>query len=297
VNTEPIIAVNTLAYHGHDLRTALREISELGATYVEPALISSYYEEFTEEYFTPENANELCRFMTENGLKMVALGAHMDLGQAGSTDAFKRRMEFAKALGAKFVHTNAARVSEEPFFLKNIEALIPVAEDLDLIITLENPGDGTENIVSTGKAGAALIVRIGSQRVRLNYDFSNVFSYSKGRVKPEDDFRYALPFSAHFHLKEIKPAGAEWAFVEIGKGVTDYGGILKALAQEEPIPPMSIELPLRFKRNTECAERIPGLYQSGTESRLKRTAGMCGVFCAWLASTRRGLRSSFPVGI
>ena len=259
MNTEPIIAVNTLAYHGYDLKTALREISGLGAAYVEPALISSYYEEFTEEYFTPENANELCRFVSENGLKMVALGAHMDLGQAGSTDAFKRRMEFAKALGAKFVHTNAARVSEEPFFLKNIEALIPVAENLDLIITLENPGDGTENIVSTGKAGAALIVRIGSQRVRLNYDFSNVFSYSKGRVKPEDDFRYALPFSAHFHLKEIKPAGAEWAFVEIGMGVTDYGTILKALAQEEPIPPMSIELPLRFKRDAEYQIRLePG---------------------------------------
>jgi len=259
VNTEPIIAVNTLAYHGYDLKTALSEISKLGAPYVEPALIASYYEEFAEEYFTPENANELCRSVSENGLKMVALGAHMDLGQAGSADAFKRRMEFAKALGAKFVHTNTARVSGEAFFLKNIEALIFVAEDLDLIITLENPGDGTENMVSTGKAGAALIERIGSQRVRLNYDFSNVFSYSKGTVKPEDDFRYALPFSAHFHLKEIKPAGAEWAFVEIGRGVTDYGAILKALAQEEWIPPMSIELPLRFKRDAEYQIRLdPG---------------------------------------
>lgn len=259
MNTQPIIAVNTLAYHGYDLKTALKEISELGATYVEPALISSYYEEFSEGYFTPENANELCRFLSENGLKMVALGAHMDLGKPGSAKAFKRRMEFAKALGAKFVHTNTARVSEEPLFLKNIEALIPVAEDFDLIITLENPGDGEENIVGNGKAGAALIERIGSQRVRLNYDFSNVFSYSKGRVKPEDDFRYALPFSAHFHFKEIKPAGTEWAFVEVGKGVTDYGAILKALAQEKWIPPMSIELPLRFKRDAEYQIRLdPG---------------------------------------
>ncbi len=259
MNTEPIIAVNTLAYHGHDLKTALREISELGAMYVEPALISSYYEEFTEEYFTPENANELRRSVSENNLKVVALGAHMDLGQERSTDAFKLRMEFAKTLGVKFVHTNTARVSDEALFLKNIEALIPVAEDLDLIITLENPGDGTENMVSTGKTGAALIERIGSQWVRLNYDFSNVFSYSKGRVKPEDDFRYALPFSAHFHLKEIKPAGPEWSFVEIGKGVTDYGAILKTLGQQERIHPMSIELPLRFKRDSEYQIRLdPG---------------------------------------
>lgn len=251
MNPKPIIAINTLVYHGYDLPTAIREVAKLGLEYIEPALISSYYPEFHEEYFTPLNARKLLQILAENKLKIIALGGHMDLGQSGAIEAFTRRMEFAKELGAKIIHTNTTQQIRASVFLRNIEKLIPLAESLDLVIALENPGDGEDNIVSSGKTGAALIQQIGSEHIRLNYDFSNTFSYSKGAIKPEEDFRYALPYAAHFHLKEIQSQKVGWAFVEIGKGVTDYSKIFHDLAQETNTPPMSIELPLRFERNSD----------------------------------------------
>lgn len=251
MDLKPILAINTLAYHGYDLPTAVREVAKLGVEYIEPALIRSYYPEFTEEYFTSANAQELLQLMNENNLKIVALAAHMDLGQSGAVEAFTRRMEFAKELGATIIHTNTTQQAKRTTFLNNLEDLIPLAESLDVVIALENPGDGEDNIVSSGKAGASLIEQIGSKYVRLNYDFSNVFSYSQGKLRPEDDFKYALPYVAHFHLKEIAPKGSGWAFVGIGKGVTDYGTILHELAQESNLSPMSIELPLRFERGAD----------------------------------------------
>jgi len=252
MNPKPILAINTLAYHGYDLPTAVREVAKLGVEYIEPALISSYYPEFTEEYFTSANAQELLQLMNENNLKIVALAAHMDLGQVDAITGFKKRMEFAKELDARIIHTNTTQQARKSTFLKNIGELLPLAESLNLIVALENPGDGEDNIVSSGKAGASLIEQIGSKHVRLNYDFSNVFSYSQGKLKPEDDFKYALSYAAHFHLKEIAPKGSSgWAFVEIGKGVTDYKTILHDLAQEPNLPPMSIELPLRFERGAD----------------------------------------------
>jgi len=58
---------------------------------------------------------------------------------------------------------------------------------------------------------------IGSDVVRLNYDFGNAFSYSGGHILPEEDFEPALPFAVHFHLKDMTPSNRGWAFTEIGK--------------------------------------------------------------------------------
>ena len=122
MNPKPIIAINTLAYHGYDLPTAIREVAKLGVEYIEPALISSYYPEFHEEYFTSINARRLLSMITENDLKLVALGAHMDLGQPDAAAAFERRMEFAKELGAAIIHTNTTQYASKFTFLKNVKS-------------------------------------------------------------------------------------------------------------------------------------------------------------------------------
>ena len=47
----PIIAVNTMAFQGFDLSTALREISALGATHVELCFTRGYVDGLSEDYF------------------------------------------------------------------------------------------------------------------------------------------------------------------------------------------------------------------------------------------------------
>jgi sugar phosphate isomerase/epimerase len=249
----PIIAVNTMAYQGFDLSTTLEEISRLGVRYIELAFTMGYAEGFTEETFSRENAQNLRAMLSDHGLMSVAVAAHMDLGQPESVEAFKRRMEFANGLGAGIIHTNATQAANQDVFYGNMEELADLAESAGVTIALENPGDGADNVIGTGQAGAKVIERIGSKHVRLNYDFGNVFSYSKGEVKPEEDFQFALPHSVHLHVKDMVRQGEAWCFSEIGKGVINYTEILQSLAQYPELPPMSIETPRTFKRTLDFA--------------------------------------------
>ena len=211
-----------------------------------------YYPEIDDSYFSQrKNIEQLKNLISANGLKVAAVGAHIDLGLETAAESFRKRMEFAHSLGAQYIHTNSTQKSNYSVFLNNLNRLLPIAETLKLIITLENPGDGENNILSSGEEGARLIDKIESPYLRLNYDFSNTYSYSKGKIKPEDDFKKALPFTAHMHLKEIQTYGDEWRFVAIGQGITDYKDIFQYLSENKIFLPMSIELPIRFKRRSD----------------------------------------------
>jgi len=252
LNVETVLAVNTLIFHGYKFEETFAEIHKLGFLYVEPALISSYYPEIDDNYFSQKkHIKQLNSLISANGLRVIAVGAHIDLGEKKAAESFRKRMAFAKGLGAQYIHTNSTENKNYSAFLNNLEKLLPLAESLKLVITLENPGDGENNILDTGEKGAILIKKMGSPYLRLNYDFSNVYSYSKGKIKPENDFKKALPFTAHMHLKEIQAHGKEWRFVAIGQGITDYESIFYYLSQNKILLPMSIELPIRFKRGSD----------------------------------------------
>jgi sugar phosphate isomerase/epimerase len=248
---KPILSINTLAFHGYPIAQAFEQIRRIGFQYVEPALISSYYEEMTDSYFSQSKAEELRRSMQENGLRAISLSAHIDMGLESSVEAFRRRMDFAHMLGASYIHTNATASCNFTRLMSNLEKLIPVAEVNGLVISLENPGDGECNVVGSGKEGAQLISRIGSKNLRLNYDFSNAISYSKGKIDIARDFRQASPYVAHVHLKDMRPRGTEWVFTPIGSGITGYRDIFRLILEHALRVPMSIELPLRFKRGDD----------------------------------------------
>ena len=248
-SSQPVLSANTLAYHGYDFARAFDEIRRIGFQYVEPALISGYYPEITGDFFSPRQARRFAGWIAASGLRVVAVGVHMDLGAADGIAAFLRRLDFASELGASYAHTNSATPSRKKTFLRNLDSLLPEAERRGLVITLENPGDGEDNILASGVAGSALVREIGSAHLRLNYDFSNVYSYSRGAVRPEEDFLHALPATAHFHLKDMVREQDHWRFVAIGRGLTDYGRILSTI-RRRPLP-MSLELPLRFWRDAD----------------------------------------------
>jgi len=246
-----IISINTLIYQGYDLPTALREISHLDAKYVEMAFIKTYSPDLKEEDFSERNGQRLRGMLADFGLSTLALSAHMDLGRDDSVDPFKRRMTFAKGIGARIIITNASQRSHEDPFFKNMERLAQFAQSIQLIIALENPGDGEDHIVDYAKTGALTIKRIGSDFVQLNYDIGNPFIYSKGTLRPEEDFEEAIPWSVHFHLKDVREDETGYFYSEIGKGVINYRMILQSLSKKAPSVPMGIELPLCLKRGRD----------------------------------------------
>lgn len=249
------LLMSTAPYDGYDFPIALKEISALGVDLVEIAFIEGYTDPFTEAYFNIENANMLNALLRENKLKCLSFSSHIDLAQNDAVRIFTKRMAFAKMIGSSYIISNAGPTTQKKKFMENIAVLGHEAADMELMIVLENPGDGKANVLDSAKPAAKIIKEIGLNSVKLNYDFGNLLSHCFEKLRPEQDYKQALDVIAHFHVKDVAANENGWYFTEIGKGSIDYATILKELADlSEPVP-VSLEIPLCVKRAPDASPR------------------------------------------
>ena len=250
----PLI-ISTTAYDGYDFATAFKEIANLGIELVEVAFIEGYTDPFNEDYFNKTNAAMIAACLAENNLTCLSFSAHMDLAREDAVPVFQRRMAFAGMLGAKYIVSNAGPLENKAGFMGNIRELGHIAGTMDMMIVLENPGDGKPNIIDSAEPAAGVIAEIGLETVKLNYDFGNLMSHCFEKIRPEADYRHALTATAHFHIKDVAANETGWYFTEIGKGEIDYRQILADIVSlPEPIP-LSLEIPLRVTRAPDASPR------------------------------------------
>ncbi len=240
------ITVSTVAYDGYPLAAAIEEIARLGLPLVEPAYIKGYMV-FEEEDLEVAAAADVARLMRDAGVAALAISAHMDIGHTDAIAMLARRIRFTATIGAKFTITNSTTVVHRDALIRTLEANQKLAEDLDIMIALENPGHGPDNLMKDGASGAALIEAIGMDRVRMNYDTSNALTCTEGAVRPETEILAALPLSVHLHLKDAILRGDRWEYTALGDGDVDYAPLLAAIATRPDLP-VTIELPLRLLR-------------------------------------------------
>jgi sugar phosphate isomerase/epimerase len=266
--TEWVISISTLAYKGFEFPTIFKEIADLGIKYVEIAFIRGYTKDLSESVFSSSNARTLRQLLADHDLKTVALAAHMDLGEKDAVSAFKTRMDFARELGVSIVLSNSSTKKNRKNFFDNMEKLSEYGESIEMVISLENPGDGEGNLIGSGKDGAKIIEEINSPYAKLNYDFCNTYSYSKGYTLPEDDLHFAQPHTAHYHLKDMAPDKEGWFFSGIGRGVINYNHILETIRKQPERLPIGLELPLAIRRdksfNPKEKKPAPGLEEIRT---------------------------------
>jgi sugar phosphate isomerase/epimerase len=249
------ILISTAAYDGYDLATAFREISRTGVDLVEIAFIEGYTDPFTEDYFNDDNAAKITTLLAEHNLKCLSFSSHVDLSRDGIVAVFKNRMAFAKKLGSKYIVSNAAPLQNKNQFIKNIRELGQTAAGLEMFIVLENPGDGSANVMDSGEPAAHLIEEIDQDSVKINYDFGNLLSHCFEKLRPEEDYKFVRNCAVQYHIKDVASDGSGWYFTEIGKGTIDYRIILKELvALSEPVL-ISLEIPLRIRRAPDASPR------------------------------------------
>ena len=249
-----IISFSAAPYDGYEFPRILDSLASCGVTHVEPAFIVGYTGAFDESAFTPARARQTLAWLRASGLGCHAFSSHIDLGREDAVDVFKGRMDFAAALGAKIINTNAAARALGDRFFRNIEPIIRHAKQRGLIICLENPGDGSDNLINTAADGIALIERLGDPNLRLNYDAANTISHrppgKPGGVIPADDALLALPYCGHVHIKDAKVTPEGYFFTPLGEGDIDCARILRAVAQTDI--DIGVELPLRLHRTPDA---------------------------------------------
>ena len=248
--TERIISFSGAPYDGYAFPAILDSLASCGVTHIEPAFIVGYTGVFDESAFTPAQARQTIAWLETSGLRCFAFSSHIDLGREDAVDVFKGRMDFAAALGAKVINTNAATRAWSERFFRNIELIVRHAEQLDLVIGLENPGDGSDNLINTAADGIALLEQLGYPSLRLNYDAANTVSHrppgKPGGVIPADDALLAMPYCGHVHIKDALATPEGYFFTQLGEGNIDCARIVQAVAKTDIN--LSVELPLRLHR-------------------------------------------------
>jgi sugar phosphate isomerase/epimerase len=243
------ILVSTIAYDGYDLGTTLEAMAAAGVENVELAYSEAYTAPVTEDNFSKAAADSVRAALKASGLRCPCLAAHTDMSLPTSVDKFKRRIDFAGYLGAEYIVSTAGPIANRDQFLKNIRPLGEYAARAGVTICLENMGDGRPNIIDSAAPAVELIDEINLSSVKINYDFANLLPHCSERLRPEDDYKIALPRAGYFHVKDVaKDENGNWYFPAIGAGTIDFKSILPALAAHpEPIP-LSLELSLRITR-------------------------------------------------
>lgn len=249
-NARPrIVSISGAPYDGYPLDQMLESLARIGATHVEPAYIVGYTEPFDESAFTPAKAAEAERALRNAGIRVHAMSSHIDLGRPDALDVFRGRMDFAARLGAKVINTNAAARANEARFFAHIEPLAKLADELDLQIGLENPGDGSDNLLNTAADAEALLQRIGHPRVGLNYDAGNTISHRPG-VPCADDALKAMPWCLHTHVKDVRRTPQGYFFTPLGDGEIGCDRIVQVIAGTAL--DLSIEIPMRLHRGPDA---------------------------------------------
>ena len=244
--SERIVSISGAPYDGHPVPAMLASMAACGATHVEPAFIVGYTEAFDESSFTPAQAQQWQRWLSDSGMACHAFSSHIDLGRDDAVEVFRGRMDFARALGAEVINTNAAARKLKKRFFANIEILARHAESIGLKIGLENPGDGSDNLLNTASDGPSLLAEIGHSMVGLNYDAGNTISHRPDTVVPADDALVAMTQCLHTHIKDVRKDDNGYFFTPLGEGQIDCARILRAVAQTSLN--LSIEIPMRLHR-------------------------------------------------
>lgn len=246
---QPFISISSGAYIGHPMHIAFEEVARIGGTHVELIFIHGFTDPFEESYFCDQNAAVVRALYKDTGLECGAFAAHMDLSTAEAVPQFIARMDFAKAIGAHFMITYAAPMHKEKEFYDNMETLVKHAQQLDLVIAFENPGDGQRNVIDAGRSGARVIKRLGSDYVKFNYDFGNLMTHFRHDLLPRQDLLNVLDNTVHLHIKDSRRIPGGWEFPAVGQGDIDFDNVFSDLQKREITLPFCLEVPVTQVRD------------------------------------------------
>ncbi|MGC9319807.1 MAG: sugar phosphate isomerase/epimerase family protein [Armatimonadota bacterium] len=154
--------------------------------------------------------------------------------QQAADEAFPRGIEAARRLGAPVCFTHGsqhAHRGEENFqrYMERLGEKLPLFDEADLTLVIENAGW----LLHTADDMVRACETLGDDGLRLCPDVGNFTLWGQDEI---DAVRRCLPWSAHFHIKDIaelweedgNPRGREGI---LGHGITPVAeiiGILKA---------------------------------------------------------------------
>ena len=237
-----IVAINSNTYHGFPLEDAIRGIADAGFRYIELTATKGW----TEHVFPDQPLRRLLRvqdMLADAGLVPFAMSGHTNLMDPERAVDFLDNIRLADFFGCRYIVSSIGEAhlkdrcsagAEET--ARAIAAFVPELEARDMTLVLET--HGKEH--GTGKVLSDIVARVGSERVRINYDTANVIFY--GRVDPAEDLAACVQDVAFLHIKDKAGPDDTWDFPAPGRGRIDFGRIFEVLKRAGNDSPFSVEI-------------------------------------------------------
>ncbi len=237
-----IIAVNSNTYHGFSLEEAARGIAEAGFRYIELTATQGW----TEHVFCDHTLRSLLRaqdMLRDYALIPFAMSGHTNLTDPARARDFKDNIRMAAFFGSRYIvssvgeaHLKDRHAAGAEDTARCVAAFVPELEKHDMTLVLETHGKDH----GTGVILRDIVRRIGSPRVRINYDTANVIFY--GQTDPVRDLAACVEDVAYLHIKDKAGPWDAWDFPAPGKGCVDFDGIFKVLEKAGNDSPFSVEI-------------------------------------------------------
>ncbi|MFC5077919.1 Xylose isomerase-like TIM barrel [Vibrio thalassae] len=242
------LAINTAIFDGHDLKTSLKTISQLGVGKVEFAFNQGYVGQLDSDMFSENHAQYLLSLLEKEHLKTDALGCTMNLAAPSAIDDFMMRIDFAHHLGVTYLNTCTGPIADRATIIANLKVLAEYAKNKGCVICIENGGDHNFNAFATAHDGVRMLSEVNHDALALNFDPGNSVSLVPN-LSPSEEAKMALPFCQHFHIKDVQIHDDKFTFPALGQGIINFEPIIQTLANREL--PFSIEKPLRMYRRKD----------------------------------------------
>ena len=226
-----IIAASPFCFSGCEPWVAYAYLSRAGIRYVEvPALAPSMGPKHGLTTFAPEamDDSDIRAFRDRlHGLKLqpITVAAMCHLDDPREIDALRRRIDFAQALGCRYVITDSTEESESGETRRKVIAalreLASYASDRGVRLALETHAGPTR----TGRLARQFLDEVAHPNVGFNYDTGNILYYNDG-VDPAVDVSEIADRVVHVHLKDTQGGREEWRFCALGEGRVNFPKIL-----------------------------------------------------------------------
>ncbi len=237
-----IIAVNSNTYHGFPLQQAVRGIAEAGFHWIELTATQGW----TEHVFPDHSLRSLLRaqdMLRDAGLMPFAMSGHTNLTDPARARDFRDNIRLASFFGCRYIvssvgeaHLKNGHSADADETARCIASFVPELEARDMMLALEVHGKDH----GSGRILSDLVERIGSERVRINYDTANAVFY--GGVDPAEDLAGCVDDVAFLHIKDKAGPDDTWDFPAPGKGRIDFDAVFGVLERAGNMSPFSVEI-------------------------------------------------------
>ena len=238
----PLIGINSNTYHGYSIEDTIRGIADAGFRYIELTATQGW----TEHVFADHSLRRLMRvqdMLADAGLTPFAMSGHTNLTDPARAGDFRDNIRLAHFFGCRYIvssigeaHLEDGHSADAETTARCVAAFVPELEARDMMLVLET--HGREH--GSGKILSDIVARVGSERVKINYDTANAIFW--GGVDPVPDLAACVNDVAYLHIKDKAGADDAWDFPAPGKGHVDFDGIFDVLRKAQNESPFSVEI-------------------------------------------------------